>query len=399
MQRTKCIICDSSNLEEIIHLGSHSFADTFIPQNCLSEPDLVYPLICDLCLECGHIQTRCVTSPELRYAGRDYSYTSSNSAFSRNHWDEFAADISRSVELSNSSLIVEIGSNDGYLLNQFAKMGHRVVGVDPSSYVSSLAQESGIHTIVDFWSSKVSDAIIDQFGKADLIIANNVFNHSDCPVEFISAVKSTLSQNGKFIFEVPYWCIEFEKGRFDQIYHEHVSYFTMRSVLKLIESVGMYLCSVEIIDYHGGSLRVIVQNSSTKIDTSSMISKEISIKTYDPKSYVKLMNQILHNRNLFLQQIYTLKNNSKNIIAVGAAAKGNTLLTFYNLDHHLIDYVTDSSIHKQNKYTPKTRIPIVSDNIFADYKEVYAMILSWNISDRLKQSLYLINSSIIYLSL
>ena len=400
MYRFECLICEHTDLIEIINLGSHAFADTFISQSDLSNPDLIYSLICDLCQYCGHIQTRCITDPSDRYIGKNYSYTSANSEFSRNHWDEFANAVLKSSALPKNAFVVEIGSNDGYLLEQFARAGCRVIGVDPSHYMSNLAEERGVETITDFWVPIVSEDVVNEHGKADFIIANNVFNHANNPTEFVSAVSSSLSRNGKFMFEVPYLCDEITNGRFDQIYHEHVSYFTVRSIRELLHRVNMRIHSIEHVNYHGGSLRVVAQNNSdlkVEFQTKEMVENERSMKTFDQQTYVEFMKNILSRRSKLLQQIYQIKNKGNHIVAVGAAAKGNTFLSFCNLDHHLVDWVTDSSKHKQGKFTPKTRIPIVDDNIFEKYGKVYALILSWNISNMLKKNLYKINPNIKYL--
>src|SRR3989344_7172194 len=155
MLREKCLVCDSSNLNEIIHLGSHPFADSFIPQSRISEPDAVYPLVCDLCADCGHVQTRCKTDPNARYASLDYSYTSSNSSFTRTHWENYAKEVSEELNLKPGSLIVEAGSNDGYLSEQFLKKGNNVVGVDPSPHMAKLANERNIPTIIGLFGEEI----------------------------------------------------------------------------------------------------------------------------------------------------------------------------------------------------------------------------------------------------
>ena len=156
MFRTVCVVCGSSKLDSIIDLGLHPFADTFIEKSRASEPESVYPLICDLCNVCGQIQTKCSTDPIDRYSGHNYSYTSSNSTFSRNHWDQYCIDVSKIVPLGKRSLVVEIGSNDGFLAAKFLTRGHRVVGVDASPYMVDLAKERDIHTILGLFDSNIS---------------------------------------------------------------------------------------------------------------------------------------------------------------------------------------------------------------------------------------------------
>ena len=396
--REKCLICDSSDLKQIIDLGSHPFADTFVPESRVSEPDLIYPLVCDLCQSCGNVQTRYETNPLLRYSQIEYSYTSSNSAFSRNHWDEYAKEVSDEIKQKPDSLVVEIGSNDGYLTQQFLKNKNRVLGVDPSPYMAELAKQRDVKTIVGLFGKEASEEILRDYGKADLVIANNVFNHADNPVEFTKSVSDILSSEGSFVFEQPYWLISIKSGKFDQIYHEHVSYFTVKSAKKLLERAGLAIKSARVVDYHGGSLRIIAQKKenviSESLEAKKLIEEEESYGTFKLETYQAFMKKNLEQRNRFMQKVHKIKEEGHPIIGVGAPAKGNTFLNFYNLDNSLIDYVTDSSPHKKGKYTPATRIPIVGDEIFSKYGKVYALILSWNLANQLKEKLYAINKNI-----
>jgi len=403
MFRVSCLICDSLNLVRIIDLGIHPFADTFISKSRLNEFEPRYPLCCDLCKDCGQIQASCITDPKERYSLYDYSYTSSNSSFARNHWEKYAKDVSQKLNLEKSSFVVEAGSNDGFLAEQFQKQGHKVLGVDPSEYMANLAKQRDIKTVVDFFNPDTVKKIFKQYGKAQLIIANNVFNHSDSPLDFAQAVAELLAADGTFVFESLYWFSGFKANKFDQIYHEHVTYFTVRAVSEVLERVGLKISDVELVDYHGGSLRVFAKRKEDMVGESLkvkfMIDEEFSFKIFEHETYEKFMDYISNQRNDFLRKVRNIKLQGKSIIAVGAAAKGNTLLNFYNLDNSVIDYVTDASPYKCGKYTPLTRIPICGDEIFAKYDEVYALILSWNISDNLKKNLYKINSNINFLNL
>jgi len=395
------MVCCSTNLETIIDLGMHPFADTFISEARRSEPDALYWLACGLCGSCGHIQTKCVTNPEDRYSKHDYSYTSSNSSFSRAHWEAYAVEVSKQAGLSPGDFVVEIGSNDGYLLERFSKQGQKVLGVDASPPMADLAKERGINTITGLFDSSISKTIKQEYGSARLVVANNVFNHAEDIVGFARAAHDLLSANGTFVFELPYWCIGIRDGRFDQIYHEHVSYLTVTSSMRIMQVSGMTVSRVEVVDYHGGSLRVFakrredIQNGCEAAE--KLLKEEKEAGTFLPQTYRDFIRKVCERRNRFLQDLYHLKNAGTAIIGVGAAAKGNTLLNFYRLDASIIDYVTDSSKLKQGKYTPGTRIPICGDDVFAEYDEVAALILSWNISETLKRTLLGINPNIRFL--
>ena len=402
MFREKCQVCDSANLTEIINLGSHPFADSFIPSSKISEADNIYPLICDICADCGHVQTRCKTDPNARYSGLEYSYTSSNSSFTRTHWENYAKEVSEELDLKPNSLVVEIGSNDGYLSEQFLKKGNRVVGVDPSPVMAELAKQRNIATMVELFSSKTSKEILGKHGKADLIVANNVFNHIDNLQEFVKSVSEFLSPNGSFVFEQPYWLELVKSGKFDQIYHEHVNYFTVKALSKLFERVEMAIKSVNIVDFHGKSFRVTAQRKenipSTPQEISQRILEEESFGLFKPEIYKEFMRKNIKQRSNFLQKIHKIKEDGYPIIAIAAAAKGNTFLNFYKLDHTIIDYVTDASPHKKGKYTPATRIPIAGDEIFLKYGKVYALILTENLPTKIKDILLGMNPQIEFIS-
>ena len=234
MFRTSCLACRWSPLVEIISLGMHPMADTFIDRAHEQEADRVYPLTCDLCTQCGQIQLRTVTNPEERYVDHDYSYTSSNSPTSRAHWDDYASHVSARIGLPGGSTVVEIGSNDGYLAARFARLGYRTVGVDPSPAMARLAAQCNVRTIQAFFGETCARALREELRQAPmLIVANNVFNHANDPLDFLLGVKHLLAPEGMFVFELPYWLRTIEKGSVDQIYHEHVSYFTVTYAQKI----------------------------------------------------------------------------------------------------------------------------------------------------------------------
>lgn len=404
MERLTCLVCNSAKLQEIIDLGMHPFADTFIPKDNFANHDFAYPLVCDLCLDCGQIQLKYPTKPEERYCGVDYSYTSSNSNFSRTHWINYAKEVISKINLKKDSFVVEIGSNDGFLTKEFISYGCKAIGVDPSEYMAKLAKEINVDTVIDLFNKNTVDKIFQNYGKADLIIANNVFNHSENPLEFAQSASALLSKEGVFVFELPYWALSIESRKFDQIYHEHVSYFTAKSSLELMSRAGMNIFTIEVVNYHGGSLRVYAKRKEDLSDNCKevyeIIEKEKNQGLFNIETYKVFMNNLNSERNIFLSKVHQLKNKGASILAVGAAAKGNTFLNFYNLDNKIIDYVTDSSKHKQGKYTPLTRIPITGDEVFKNYlnKEVYAIITSWNIAEQLKPILSNMNSNIKFIS-
>src|ERR1700677_5291 len=251
MRRGCCLVCGSDKLTEIIDLGTQPFADSFVPEDRLGESDPAYPLICDLCRRCGQVQTAYTTDPRDRYGQiHDYSYTSSNSSFATNHWEEFATQVPARINLPKGAFIIEIGSNDGFLSDQFRQRGFRVLGIDASHYMARLADRRKVETVVALFGKEVAKDVRRKYGSAELIVANNVFNHANAPMDFAEGVAKLLSAGGHFVFEQPYWLTSVRSRKFDQIYHEHVSYFTVKSVQALLRKAGMCVVNAEEVNYH-----------------------------------------------------------------------------------------------------------------------------------------------------
>lgn len=396
--RETCVSCGSA-VHEIIDLGMHPMADTFIPAARRYEADRIYPLICDLCESCGQIQLRTITDPEERYSHFDYSYTSSNSQFSRNHWTKYAAEIATRLRLERGQRVVEIGSNDGFLAERFLDLGFAVTGVDPSAAMCELAAKRGVSTLNRLFNSEVATQLAGTLdAKPALIVANNVFNHANDPRDFAKGVSRLLGRDGTFVFELPYFRNTISDERFDQIYHEHVSYLTVTHARNLFRSINMSVVHVDEVDYHGGSIRVFVRHHGKEDDTvERCVSAEQRDGLFDQDTYEPFMQRIKTKRDQFMTKVFALKNSGAKVVCIGAAAKANTFMSFYNLDASVIDWVTDASPSKIGKYTPGTRVPIGPDNVIADYDKVYAIVTSWNLAATLRDALRQINPRVEFL--
>lgn len=398
---SKCLITGEP-MVKILDLGMHPYADTFINKEQLGLSEPVFPLEVYLNPNSGQIQLGYITDDFERYNLYAYSYTSANSQFSRNHWDNYFKTVAERFNIKNKK-VVEIGCNDGYLLKQFA-LENSTLGVDSSKTMCDLMAEKGMETVNDCFSASLARNIKNKQGTADLIIANNVFNHANNPLDFAKGVADLLGEDGVFVFELPYWEDTVKSKKFDQIYHEHVSYFTVKSSYNLLKTIGLEIFDFEKVDYHGGSIRVYAKKFGQPAlmdKIAATINHEEEFGLFNPTTYVEWQKELLSERNLFLKNLYDIKVNHPDvpIIGVGAAAKANTFLNYYKLDASVLKYITDSSEYKQGKFTPLTRIPIVPDEIFANYDEVYALILSWNISDSLKQILLKINPKIKFIEI
>jgi 2-polyprenyl-3-methyl-5-hydroxy-6-metoxy-1,4-benzoquinol methylase len=392
-------IISSNKSTKIFDLGVHPYADTFIKKKDLHKSEPIFPLQCYLNLPTGFIFNKIITSSEERYNLFDYSYTSANSKYSREYWKSVYRNIRKKI-LKKNNKILEIGSNDGYLCRQFQRDGFKIYGVDASKEMSKIANKSGIKTFNLIFNKKNSEIIKKKTGNFDVVIANNVLNHSNDPFEFTNSVADLLNKGGYFIFEVPYWLNLVKKKQFDQIYHEHINYFTVKSVQNLLKKTKLFITNIENTEYHGGSLRFFCQKNSANnnILIKKFLKNEIKYKLFKSSTYIKIMNELKIRKYKFIKKILKIKLNKYKIVGIGAAAKANTMINFLKLDNDTIDCITDISPHKINKYTPLSRIPIVHDKILKKFKEkVYVLILSWNISNILIKKIKNLNKKLVFI--
>jgi len=393
---TECVI-STAPVTKILDFGQHAYADTFVRPDQLHLSEPVFPLQVYLNSDSGSIQLGYVSSAEDRYNLYSYSYTSSNSQTARSHWDEYAETIK---SRGHTGLVIEIGSNDGYLVGQF----DNAMGVDSSTEMCALSQAKGVNTVNALFDSSTANTIKNKHGAASVIIANNVFNHANNPVVFARSVAELLSDTGEFVFEVPYWLSMIESGRFtDMVYHEHPTYFTIKMAWNLLKSAGLEISDFDVVNYHGGSLRVFARRDTgadMPVKIQNAIVKETQMGLFDPAFYQNLQLKFEQQKIKWLSDFYRLLSEDPNavVIGVGAAAKANTWLKWHGLDSTVIRCITDSSEHKQGKYTPLTRIPILADEEFAQYRQPYALILSWNIGEGLRKAILNINPNTRFIS-
>lgn len=400
--RNKCLCCKKEDLKEIIKLGSHSFADRFISKKGLSTKDPLYPLVVVICKSCSFIQLKYVTNPKDRYSTIDYSYTSSNSAYSRKHWNDFFLDSKKIISRFKFRNVMEIGANDGYLSEIFLKNNYNVLAIDASNFMVNLIKKKKIKSENLIFNYSESKKIKKKYGKHDLVIANNVFNHADNPSNFLLGVKNILNDNGMFIFEQPYFANSVKEFKFDQIYHEHISYFTIKNIKNLLKNNGFKIFKISFNKYHGGSIRtaaVLDQSIYSAMNLKKILAQEEKTKVNNINFYKEFEKNIINKKKTLLKKINNLIIKKYKIFGVGAAAKANTLLTFYDLNSEKINFITDGSKYKINKYTPKTRIKIVGDQEVKKYDKIACIILAWNISNLLIKKLKKINKNIKFLKL
>ena len=384
--------------EKVISLGMHAFADSFLSNQELTFSEPIYPLSVVLDPISGLLHNEYLTPAIERYNKVDYSYTSSSSKFFREHWTSFVPLIKYLGGKPGDS-IVEVGSNDGFLCSLLAEAGYSVNGVDVAESMVKQAVAKGIPTHQKLFSLNTSFELIDLIGSCDFLIANNVFNHANDPLDFLLGVKSILKESGQFVIEVPYWKTQIENNRFDMIYHEHVSYFTVLGMNNLVEAAGMYIADIQIVNSHGGSLRIIGSKTNSKSSTvEEMINNEKISGIFNSEYYISATKRINLVRARTMNKIYDIGGDQK-IFGIGAAAKANTLLTYFGLNSTNITAITDSSPFKIGKYTPLTRIPIVPDEVLSSHSSAWAIILSWNLGADLRKLLNSINPNLRYIEI
>lgn len=395
-------LISGDELVQIIDLGLHGFADSFFRKEQEESAGQSAPLICMLDQGTGLVQLLNLTDPEQRYQEFEYSYTSSNSETARIHWENYIL-YANSLKTMTGTTVLELGSNDGFLLSIAKRFASDVLGVDASPAMASIATKLGIKTLVGAFgqSDSLSTKIKMEHAEFDFIFANNVLNHSNDPVSFVREVAELLSDDGVFIFEVPYWLESITSLRFDQIYHEHITYFTVKSSIALLATAGLSIQDVSVVDYHGGSLRVTAskksESNSEMIHT--LLGRESDERLCSPQRYEEYSKAISSRKDLFMEEVSLRKQQGMTIFGVGAAAKANTLLTYYGFTPKIMDFVLDSSPHKQDKLTPVSRIPIVNDETVVGMKSGLGIVLAWNLSQPIQKKLLSLNTDLEFINL
>lgn len=384
-----CRFCLNKKLKQIINLGNQPAANAFLTKKQLKLKEYFFPLKVNFCGKCGLLQLSHVVSPD--YLFRNYVYVSSTSPVFVEHFEKYAQSIFERFELNEKSLVVDIGSNDGILLKPFKKLGTQVLGIDPARKIAKEATENGIPTLPEYFDQDLVGKIIKKYGQADVITANNVFAHVPYIDELVLAVRNLLKGDGVFIIEAPYLVDFLQKNLFDTIYHEHVSYLSIKPLITLFERFDMEIFDVWKTGSHGGSIRVFIktQKSKRKVGKSvkNFIKNEEILGLRKIKTYQEFAKRIALNKKDLISLLRKLKNQDKSIVGYGAPAKGNTLLNYFKIGVNILDFIIEDSPYKQGLYTPGTYIPVVSPNEILKNKPDYILILAWNFAKPLMAKL------------
>lgn len=384
-----CRVCNSSDLAQFLDLGFTPPADRFLRREQLAEPETHYPLTVNLCQCCGFVQLGQVVSPEVLYR-QDYPYESSMTRSGQAHWNEFAKTVVTRFGLGANDLVVDIGSNVGVLLSAFRNNGTRILGVDPASNIVRIAERNGVETLNEFFGPAVAEEVRKTKGQASIITGTNVFAHVDDLTGFMRAVDHLLNERGVFIFEAPYFVNLVGQLEYDTIYHEHLSYLSLRPLVPFFRKFGMEVFDVEQRDIHGGSFRVYVARRGQHVVTEEVqhlldLEKQTGVHSLDTLN--TFAARVAQNRQDVLNLLRNLKQQGKTIAAVSAPAKGMTLLNYCHLGTETLDFATEKSTLKIGRFTPGTHIPVVPDSELMARKPDYVLLLAWNFAKEIIRNL------------
>ncbi len=382
--QSKCRICGNEKMVKIISLGETPLANNLITQSESGKEER-YPLEMVYCDNCKLCQLSYVVAPEKMF--KNYLYVTSTTETFRKHFKDMAEKLIDNLRLNSSSLVVDIGSNDGLLLKEFQNRGVRVMGVEPANNIAELARKDGVDTINDFLNEKVVEDITRIKGKADVVTANNVFAHTADIANFTENVKKLLKDDGIFVIEVQYLLDTIRKLTFDNIYHEHLYYYGVLSLNEFFKRQGMNIFRVEHVDSHGGSLRVYVQKAEGKNSsdgsTERFIIEERQFGMDKLQTYEKFAKEIYDIKDRFKSFVENAKREGKTIVGYGAPAKATTLLNFCEINKDQIDFIVEDNPLKHNLIVPGTGIPIYGKDALNNSTPDFITILAWNFADEI----------------
>jgi hypothetical protein len=380
-----CRSCGATELVEILDLGFAPPSNALLSKEDLSKGEIHYPLVLLFCQGCKLVQTRDFHSGEALFTP-DYPYLSSTSTTWIKHSYELVDSVIKDFHLDSNSLVAEIASNDGYLLERLAQQGIPAYGIEPTKLAADISIGKGHHVYNCFLNLDTASKIKSEKGAADVVIANNVFAHVSELRTFAEAAKSLLADTGILIIEVQYFGQLLEDTLFDTIYHEHYSYFSATSIRNLLDKYQLGIFKIELIPTHGGSIRVYAKNNAITSDFEDQITPIVNLeaKATNLKDLLKFQKSVnvLESK---IKEFFSSQKSAGNIVAgLGAAAKGNTLINFLRLGRGDIRYVFDSASSKQDKFLPGSHIPIQPLGSLCEFSEVNTfVVLPWNIAHEL----------------
>lgn len=381
-----CRLC-LGQVKKFLDLGKTPLPEEFRTKEELTQPVKQYPLNLIYCTNCYHVQLRFKIPADVIYK-KNYFYDYSVTKTGSEHWYKLSKKIYKDYKLSKNDLVVDIGSNTGVLLSFFKSQGSQIIGIDPARRQVNIARKIGIPTICSYFSLKVAQRIVRKYGQAKVITCNNTFDHVWDLDEFMKGVTLLLKQDGIFIIEVPYF-INMLKNLNHIVYHQQIDYITLSPLMPFFKRFGLEIVDGQQIPMHGGSIRIYAgfkdQNGPTKRLLELLDKENTLIKNYSGRLLL-FAQKVLKQKDELVLLLKNLKKDGKRIAAVGASAKGITLLNLSGLGSETIEFITEKSPLKISRFTP-SKIPIVPDDRLYEQRIDYALLLSWNFQEEIIRNL------------
>jgi SAM-dependent methyltransferase len=386
----KCRFCGNPLKHTFIDLGMQPLCESYVKADQINKMECFFPLHTYVCENCFLVQLEEYVDPKEIFS--EYAYFSSYSDAWLKHVKNYVEMISKRLGLTEKSLVLEVASNDGYLLQYFVKKKIPVLGIEPAANVAEVALKKSVKTLVAFFDLNTAHKLADEQRCADLLIGNNVLAQVPDLNAFVESTKIVLKHSGVITMEFPHLMKLIEGNQFDTIYHEHFSYFSFISVEKIFAAHGLTIYDVEELPTHGGSLRIYarhVEDESKPV--TSLVTKlrelEISEGFADLQKYFSFAQKVKETKRNLLNFLIKLKQNGKSIVGYGAPGKGNTLLNYCGIRTDFLDYTVDRNPYKQGKFLPGTHVPIFHPNKIKETKPDYVLILPWNIKEEVMNQL------------
>jgi len=386
----KCRFCETALKYSFVDLGMSPPSNSYLTAENLNRMEPFYPLHSYVCEKCFLVQLPEYQTPAEIFS--DYAYFSSYSDIWLKHARDYTEMMVERFKFNAQSLVVELASNDGYLLQYFKQKGVPVLGIEPAENVAKVAREAGIPTLAKFFGRNLAQDLVAEGKKADLIVGNNVLAHVPDLNDFVQGMKTVMNARGVITMEFPHLMRLMEGNQFDTIYHEHFSYFSFTTVDQVFATHGLRIFDVEEIPTHGGSLRIYARHESD--DTKPVdpkvgeLKKQEESKGYkDLALYKSFGEKVKETKRNILEFFIRAKREGKSIVGYGAPAKGNTLLNYCGVRTDFIEYTVDRSPHKQGRYLPGTHIPIFHPDKIRETRPDFLFILPWNIKEEIMQQM------------
>lgn len=386
---SNCRICDSTDLIDVLDLGKQPIPNGFLKKEDLKAKESKYPLSVCFCNNCTLMQLKYIVRPEIMF--KNYLYIPSSSKTRIEHFKKLAEEVKEMVGLSDKSLVIDVGSNDGSLLNCFKNLGTKILGIDPAENLVKVATLSGVPTVEGYFGASIAKKVQQGYGYASAILATNVIAHIDNLHDVLKGAAILLNDKGVFVTQFPYLLDLIEKNLFDTIYHEHLSYFSVKSLLNLASKSEFEIFDITRNDLDGGSIRVYWKKKTNKklpvnkTRLNKILKEEEDCGLDKKETYLKFAQRVEKLKLNTLKKLKELKVKKKIIVGYGAAAKANVLLNYFGLDTKIIDYMVDSTPYKQGLYTPGTKIPIYSEDKIYETNPDYVLIFAWNFSKEIME--------------